>query len=529
MKQMKKKIKSSRQGGFLAHRACLTLVYLLFCYRSLFLVILSSEWLEGGKTKMKPLEIGLFVVTSIILYGSVFGWLRGRKWFGVAASGVVFLVLHVVVDGFRVQMIPLYMLFVVCGLSFWVRRVRGRGLNQDTKPKRWKWIIVGTAGTLALAIALIVPLYLLPIVKLEEPTGPYAVGRTDYHWVDEQRAEGFTTDPDDHREIMVRAWYPAELTKKAKKASYAYEAEEARLVESSQPFYIRAVLRSVFQGKNHSYAEVPVAEGEEEYPVLIFSSGYGLSNFMYANQAEELASHGYIVFGIEHPYYTLLPTVFPDGRITEGMVEFTDDWKSMDEHMKVWVEDVRFAIGKLKELNQRDPQGWMTGRLDLERIGMFGHSFGGAATVQVMDQDLRIRAGVNMDGFPAGAVIEDGLQNPFLFMISSDLKRLEVEQVSKKGFDPAGEEYMKRKKGILKNGGTEVVIAKSDHMSFSDAMLYSPLLGKRDLSMLREINQVLLQFFDEHVKGAPSERKSSNLPIGRFFHMELKALLWDST
>lgn len=62
------------------------------------------------------------------------------------------------------------------------------------------------------------------------------------------------------------------------------------------------------------------------------------------------------------------------------------------------------------------------------------------------------------------------------------------------------EEFLKRKEGILKNGGTEGVIAGSDHMSFSDGMLYSLLLGKRDLSLLHEINQVLLQFFDQNVK-----------------------------
>ncbi|MNJ38436.1 hypothetical protein D3C77_332830 [compost metagenome] len=61
-------------------------------------------------------------------------------------------------------------------------------------------------------------------------------------------------------------------------------------------------------------------------------------------------------------------------------------------------------------------------------------------------------------------------------------------------------ELVQRKEGVLKNGGIEWVVPGADHMSFSDITLYSPLFGSRDVSLLGEINEKLVQFFDDYVK-----------------------------
>ena len=50
---------------------------------------------------------------------------------------------------------------------------------------------------------------LVPIFHFPKPTGSYAIGTVTYHWVDLSRPELFTTDPNDHRELMAQVWYPA--------------------------------------------------------------------------------------------------------------------------------------------------------------------------------------------------------------------------------------------------------------------------------------------------------------------------------
>ncbi|SDZ26136.1 Predicted dienelactone hydrolase [Evansella caseinilytica] len=468
---------------------------------------------------MKLTEICLLLITSIMLYGYVFGFLTVKKrGIVLAASGMMIFLFHTVIDGFRIQLIPLYALFAICTISCAIYAFFQKNSHPGRKPKLWKRIAAGTAGTLAVAAALIVPLYLLPIIKIMEPTGPYAIGTTEYHWVDQNREETNSADPTDRRELLVRVWYPAEVTAEAEKAPYALEPEQGKLAGRNLSFFYRMVLHSVMKAENHSYAGVPVTADKQQYPVLVFSHGYGLSNFMYTNQIENLASHGYIVFSIEHPYYAGIPTIFPDGRIVEEQVDLTNDDIDLDEEINIWIADVLFALDNIEALNETDPQGILTGMLDISRIGMFGHSFGGAATSQVMHRDSRIQAGVNMDGFFFGPIIEEGLENPFMYLTAaaeaymenpdgSRMKEEEMPEELLKELQEMRADDLKRKEGILKNGGSVVVLEGGEHESFSDMMLYSPLMVTRDLSLLEKINQELLQFFDEHLKSPPSQKE----------------------
>jgi predicted dienelactone hydrolase len=70
----------------------------------------------------------------------------------------------------------------------------------------------------------------------------------------------------------------------------------------------------------------------------------------------------------------------------------------------------------LQVLNTSDPAGKFTGRLDMTRVGIFGHSFGGAQAAQFCSQDSRCKAGVDVDGAPHGSVIQAGINRPFMFL-----------------------------------------------------------------------------------------------------------------
>ncbi|HET9533149.1 MAG TPA: hypothetical protein VFQ92_22525 [Blastocatellia bacterium] len=149
------------------------------------------------------------------------------------------------------------------------------------------------------------------VVELPEPTGPYAVGRTSFHWKDASRQEVMTDDPGDGREIMAQVWYPAQLPVKAPStAAYFPDLGLLRTAFSDSRRITLAAVRS------HAFSDVRIATSREPFPVVIFSPGAGMSTFFYSAVVEELTSHGYIVVGINHPYESL-GVVFPDKRVAQ--------------------------------------------------------------------------------------------------------------------------------------------------------------------------------------------------------------------
>jgi predicted dienelactone hydrolase len=136
-----------------------------------------------------------------------------------------------------------------------------------------------------------------------------------------------------------------------------------------------------------------------------FSHGFGGLPENYSSLAEELASNGYIVASISHTYDASL-TVFPDGRsVRQASVlaaESSLDTETVNhldqEDVNIRVDDARFVLNELTNLNADDPQNLLTGHLDLNRVGIFGHSMGGNTVVQAMLLDSRFKAGLDLDG-----------------------------------------------------------------------------------------------------------------------------------
>ena len=129
------------------------------------------------------------------------------------------------------------------------------------------------------------------------------------------------------------------------------------------------------------------------------------------------------------------------------------------------VSDTKFVVSQLQQLNAGNPYGKFKGRLDMQRLGMFGHSFGGAQTLQFCHDDPRCKAGIDIDGAPYGSVVHEGVKQPFMFILS-DHKR----EIS----DPASREIAANIHSIydrLPNGRFFVTIRGANHFSFSDQML----------------------------------------------------------
>jgi hypothetical protein len=347
---------------------------------------------------------------------------------------------------------------------------------------------------------------------LEFPTltGEYQVGRAVYHMIDGDREEILTYDESDVRELMVTVYYPAEPGADDQPAPYVEDAlQEALNIGWRVP-----PLRWDFI-ISHSFTDVPVSEDEEHYPVLLFSPGHTMNPLFYTALVEQVASHGYIVVVLSHPY-CLDVIVFPDDRIAR-MASQCDLPIYIDEVGNVWVGDALFVLDQLTVLNDEDRL--LGGHMDLERVGMFGHSFGGATSAEAAYRDQRILAAINMDGLMFGGVIENGITQPFMMMLSDKSWQEPGPDrfgMSQEEWDASLGEFSTQTTTLCESSQACYIwmLPDSGHDYFGDVGLLAPLgnrddwqfsammLGHVDARRAHEITSIyIVAFFDKHVKG----------------------------
>lgn len=233
-------------------------------------------------------------------------------------------------------------------------------------PTHWKVSLLSMI-TLAATIA-VVALTSLASERLnidDEPgvfpplTGSYHVGRVEYDWVDPSRQEIFVNDPHARREIVVTIFYPAHPSAEARPAPFAQNKTLDAFAKANgiPTSVVRKLLRP------HAYLEAPVAANERDYLVLLSSPGWGTDPLFYVPTLEDIASHGFVVAAIWHPYSCDF-TVFADGRIVlankagSDPDHYPDEISKQDEIREraggVWMADAQFALGQLTHLNQAD-------------------------------------------------------------------------------------------------------------------------------------------------------------------------------
>ncbi len=148
----------------------------------------------------------------------------------------------------------------------------------------------------------------------------------------------------------------------------------------------------------HSYEDAPILTVAEPFPVVTFSHGYLGLRSQNTWQMEELASQGYVVVAPNHTYGAVL-TVFPDGRVIFGLTEPPDDLPITTAGrlgIRQWAADTQFILDQLA-CWQAEPGHFLNGRLDLDRLGIFGHSMGGGAALQTVFNGVPCRALLLLD------------------------------------------------------------------------------------------------------------------------------------
>jgi dienelactone hydrolase len=191
-------------------------------------------------------------------------------------------------------------------------------------------------------------------------------------------------------------------------------------VESNATLYAYLNERNpsiVAQFVSHALPGLPVATNQTSYPVVIYSHGGGFRR-QNTDKALELASHGYVVVAMDHPWATA--SVFPNGQVVPGSGTCSNPKSCFQPTIDDGIKDYRFVLDEMARLNSND--ALFTGRLNLDRLGAFGFSLGCVPVAEFCRIDVRCKAVVLLD---PGWILEAptdlnqfGLQKPFLSMNS---------------------------------------------------------------------------------------------------------------
>jgi predicted dienelactone hydrolase len=304
------------------------------------------------------------------------------------------------------------------------------------------------------------------------------------------------------RRLLVLAWYPAEPAAGAiPERFWPDSAVTAPLMAADLHLPRLNPLAHLRDVPSHSYADAALASTLPRYPVLVFSHGYAGGPWQNTVQMEELASHGFIVFSIGHPGESGA-LLYPDGRIAvpdrtrvRTMLAGGPSAEApLAESLAVWVDDTAQVVNRLEAIAGREvetsgPEARFAQRLDLDRLGVFGMSFGGATAVEFCLADRRCKAALDMDGLVHGAAAEDPLGVPVLY------------------FARDGNTLNDAALGRATADRYRVEVAGTTHLDFTDVALVAPLLryggalGAIDgTRMMRVVNAYTLAFFDRHLR-----------------------------
>ncbi|MFI6172449.1 alpha/beta hydrolase family protein [Nocardia sp. NPDC051052] len=272
------------------------------------------------------------------------------------------------------------------------------------------------------------------LITLPEPTGADAIGVVDLHLIDTSRRDPYKAAVP--RELMVSIWYPATNVAGLPVRPWLSPRLAQMYADSVTPVGAPSAQRWAF-GPSHGYLDAGAETSRGRRPIIVFSPGKGLPRELSTAQAEDLASHGFVVVTLSHTHETSA-TEFPGGRIEESLLPPATD-PGEDEAqgttaLATRVADTRFVLDELADLaaghnpdaDQHALPANLAGVLDVSKVAMFGHSLGGATVAQAMHDDRRIAAGVDLDGRLWGSVVTDGLDRPFMLINREGHDRAEI-------------------------------------------------------------------------------------------------------
>ena len=378
----------------------------------------------------------------------------------------------------------LIMQVIISALFWFIRR-------KNEKIKGKPSIVIRTLlGILIISLAMS-PAFIFTDYNGRPVTGDHKVAKSEAILIDSSRMDEFENDGS-FREVPVHFFYP----------------EDANEIKSNS------------------------------LPLVIFSHGafgYYQSNM---SSYQELASNGYVVIALDHPHHSFFAkdssgkTVLVDMDFIQSAINIENDvydtettFDIMSKAMKLRLDDMNFVIDTVKSAVDTEPDtSWVFSSdkdrsdvstalslIDIKKIGLFGHSMGGATAVTAGKRS-DVSAAIDLDGTMFGEElgIEDGevicnrepyttpildVRNQTHHESCEEAYRLQKDYINNVIIDNAADGYTTYFKG-------------SGHMNFTDLPLISPFIAKNlgvgDVDSevcIDQVNALVLGFFDHYLKG----------------------------
>jgi dienelactone hydrolase len=355
-------------------------------------------------------------------------------------------------------------------------------IRKKTDPKAYKPArsVVKAIMTLLLVFVTITPALIFPQHKQPQVTGNHKVVTAKYTYTDENRIETFT-DTGENRKVNVEFWYPQ--------------------------------------------------DGTEKYPLVVFDHGSGGVKTSNTSTFIDLASNGYVVCSIDHPYHSMF-TVGTDGSVVRADPSYLQEYMALSsgqyddkqefEIEKKWmglrIADINFVLDTILEQAKDSNSDTVYQLVDPEKIGLMGHSLGGESVAQVARERNDIDAVINLDADLGGEyldyvngkyVMNDTVYPvPLLTIYSDDLVRL-IDAIQNAETTVAVKHV-----SATTPDAYEVHLTGTNHMSLTDLPLVSPFLTSMitssvkqvghvttdSLQVINKMNEIVLSFFNVFLK-----------------------------
>jgi len=318
------------------------------------------------------------------------------------------------------------------------------------------------------------------ITPVTQPTGPFPVGVVSRMLTDPSRRNRYHVST--NSSFMISLWYPAvaragQLPDRLEDPQLAQDpgwpvSWSATPLPDREPYFM-----------SHALPETQCASAQAPYPVLIFSHGAYDGRTSIMERGPEIASHGYVVVGVNH--WDAFGTVFPDGSYLHG--ENASSFSVTTAGFQDRVRDLRFVLDRLEEWNRADAM--FAGRLDLTNVATMGYSWGGGVAGEVARVDERCKAAIVLEGYfqNADELVRLGLSKPSLSIYAQPISL-------------PGQEL------LLFNRVTHDAIwfqvTSTTHLTFLDYYWFSPtqIPGLREA--MRTMNTYTLWFLNKYLKGS---------------------------
>ncbi|NXT76192.1 PAFA2 acetylhydrolase, partial [Zapornia atra] len=172
------------------------------------------------------------------------------------------------------------------------------------------------------------------------------------------------------------------------------------------------------------------------YPLIIFSHGLGAFRTLYSSVCSELVSWGFVVVALEHRDHSASMTYFctaeagreewiPYQHVPQGQKEFYFRNKQVHQRAEECVRALQLFrdISSGKSITNILPQDFdlsvlKVSGIDLTKVAVMGHSFGGVTAVLALVKEPSFRCAVALDAwmFPLENALYPEVPKPVLFI-----------------------------------------------------------------------------------------------------------------